>query len=181
MRNVLVSIFCPDRTGLVSAIAGRLFEIGANLGDTSFAVLGGGAEFTAICSVPDDVLPDRLRDDLAGLPELVQATVSVSPFGLAALHGPTADITHVITVSGGDRPGLVARLSEVFTQFKANIVRMEAQTIAAAGGSRYVTRFAVWIPPASRQSCLNTVANTAGELGLSCGWEETPAGSTGSP
>ena len=42
MMTVLITIFCHDRTGLVSAITGRLFEIGANLGDTSFAMLGGG-------------------------------------------------------------------------------------------------------------------------------------------
>ena len=41
MTYVLVSVFCPDRTGLIAAIAGRLFDLGANLGDTSFTVLGG--------------------------------------------------------------------------------------------------------------------------------------------
>lgn len=172
MPNVLVSVFCPDRTGLIAAITGRLFEIGANLGDTSFAVLGAGAEFTSICRIPEHLAPEALRNDLAGLDELAGATVSVSSFGLEAQHGPTAETTHVVTVSGGDRPGLIARLSEVFTEFKANIVRMEAQTIPEAGSSRYVTRFAVWIPPASIAPCLNTVANTAGELGLSCNWEE---------
>ncbi len=176
MPNVLVSLFCPDRTGLVAAITGRLFEIGANLGDTSFAVLGAGAELTAICSIPDHIPPETLRDDLSGLPELAGATITVSPFGLNALQGPTAQITHVVSVSGGDRPGLVARLSEVFTQFKANIVRMDAQTVPDAQGSRYVTRFAIWIPPASSAACLNTVANTAGELGLACHWEEFQAG-----
>ncbi len=172
MPNVLVSVFCPDRTGLVAAITGRLFEIGTNLGDTSFAVLGAGAEFTSICNIPDHIAPETLREDLAGLPELAGATVSVNRFGLDALQGPTAHITHLVSVSGGDRPGLVARLSEAFTQFKANIVRMDAQTVPQAQGSRYVTRFAIWIPPASVAACLNTVANTAEELGLTCQWEE---------
>ncbi len=173
MSNVLVSIFCPDRTGLVAAITGRLFEIGANLGDTSFAVLGGGAEFTSICRIPEHIGPAELHEDLAGLPELADATITVNNFGLTAEYGPAAQITHVVSVGGGDRPGLVARLSEVFTQFRANIVRMDAQAIPAGKGSRYVTRFAVSIPPASVTPCLNTVANTAGELGLSCSWEQS--------
>jgi len=112
-----------------------------------------------------------LRDDLAALPDLAGARIDVSPFGLDAQHGPTARITHVVSVSGGDRPGLIARLSEVFNQFKANIVRMDAQRVPVAGGSRYVTRFAVSIPDASVEACLNTVSNTAGELGLSSAWE----------
>ena len=172
MSNVLVSVFCPDRTGLVSAIAGYLFEIGANLGDTSFAVLGGGAEFSSVCLLPSHISIEALEADLTALPELAGATsVTVKPFGLDAQHGASAQITHVVTVGGGDRPGLIARLSEAFTQFRANIVRMDAQRVPVPGGSRYVTRFAVSIPPASADACLNTVANTAGELGLTCSWD----------
>ncbi len=176
MPHVLLSVFCPDRTGLISALAGRLFDLGANLGDTSFAVLGTAAEFTAICRIPAHIDAERLHDELAMLPELADARLTVSPFGLDAQGGPSARITHVVSVSGGDRPGLIARLSEVFTEFKANIVRMDAQTMPDARGSRYVTRFAVNIPPAGRDSCLNTVANTAEELGLSCQWEAAGSG-----
>lgn len=171
MPHILLSVFCPDRTGLVAAIAGRLFDLGANLGDTSFAVLGTAAEFTAICRIPPHIAAEQLQGELARMPELAGATVNVAPFGLDAQHGPSAQITHVVSVSGGDRPGLIARLSEVFTQFKANIVRMDAQSMPDGQGSRYVTRFAVNIPPNSTDSCLNTVANTAEELGLACHWE----------
>jgi glycine cleavage system transcriptional repressor len=172
MAHILLSVFCSDRTGLIATIAGRLFDLGANLGDTSFAVLGTAAEFTAICRIPPHIEAAHLREDLQAMPELAGATVTVSPFGLEAQHGPSAQITHVVSVSGGDRPGLIARLSEVFTQFKANIVRMDAQSMPDAGTSRYVTRFAVNIAPQSAEACLNTVANTAEELGLACQWEE---------
>lgn len=172
MHNVLVSVFCPDRTGLIAAVSGHLFEIGANLADTSFAVLGGAAEFTSVCAIPDDVDGVDLGASLSALPELAEATVTVRDFSLAAAHGPKASVTHQVSVSGGDRPGLIARLSEVFTQFGANIVRMDAQTVTDPEGSRYVTRFAVWLPPAGQAACLSTVANTAGELGLACVWQE---------
>ncbi len=172
MSNVLVSIFSPDRTGLVSAITGRLFELGADLGDTSFAVLGAGAEFSSVCRVPDHLSSQDLQNELAEQPELDGATITVRPFGLSAEHGPSAAITHTVTVSGGDRPGLIARLSEAFTQYGANIVRLDAQRLALAEGGRYITRFAVSVPPSSRPACLNTVANTAGELGLACSWEQ---------
>lgn len=168
MSTVLISVFCSDRTGLVAAIAGRLFEVGANLGDTSFAMLGSGAEFTSVCDIPDDLSAAAVQADLAALPELQGARVSVQNFELDARHGPLGRITHRVVVSGGDRPGLVARLSEVFGQFQANIVRMDAQRIPEQGV--YVTRFSVSIP--SRvEACLSTINNTAGELNLSCSVE----------
>ncbi len=172
MRNLLVSVFCPDRPGLVAVVAGRLFDLGANLGDASFAVLGSGAEFTAICEVPAHVDEASLQAELAGLPELADATVSVKGFGLDAGHSPMASITHVVAVGGGDRPGLIARLAELFAGFSVNIVRMDAQTLPGGGDGRYVTRFALNIPGTSVNACLAAVANTAGELGLTCSWTE---------
>jgi len=172
MRTLLVSVFCPDRPGLIAAIANRLFELGANLGDASFAVLGSGAEFTAICSVPPHVTEATLTQDLSRLPELAGAEISVKGFGLDAGHSPLASITHVVSVGGGDRPGLVATLAELFASFKVNIVRMDAQTLPDSGDGRYVTRFALNIPGNSVNACLAAVANTTGELGLTCSWTE---------
>ena len=168
----LISVLCPDRIGLVAAIASRLFDLGGNLADTTFAVLGGGAEFTAVCEFPEGVALETVEAELCGLPELKDADVTVSSFDLAPVHGPSGQITHRITVSGGDRPGLIARLCEVFVQFKANIVRLNAERIPGPGNDQYVVNMAVWIPEASARSCLATVANTAGELGLSCHWEK---------
>jgi len=169
MSSLLINIFCPDRTGLVAAITGRLFEIGINLGDTSFSMLGAGAEFTTVCEAPKGMAAIEIEEDLASLPLLKGARVSVRTFDLEANHGPAGRITHRVAVTGGDRPGLVARLSEVFGQFHANIVRMDAQQYPEQG--LYVTRFAISIPERA-DACLATVANTAGELNLACHVEE---------
>jgi glycine cleavage system transcriptional repressor len=170
MHNVLVSVFCSDRSGLVAAITGRLFDLGANLGDASFAMLGSGAEFTAICQIPPHLDAAALKGALAQLPELADAAITVKAFGLDAGHAPNAQITHVLSVGGGDRPGLIARLAELFAGFKANIVRMDAQTLPDGGHGRYITRFALYIPPSAVNSCLAAVDSTAGEMGLSCQW-----------
>ena len=69
----LVSIVSRDRVGLVSAIADHLFSAGINLRDTTFAVLGQGAEFTAICELPDGLTVGDLEAGLAPLPELAGA------------------------------------------------------------------------------------------------------------
>jgi len=42
--TVFISVMSRDRVGLVAAIAGCLFDLGGDLSDTTFAVLGGGAE-----------------------------------------------------------------------------------------------------------------------------------------
>lgn len=165
----LISVFCPDRTGLVAAITGNLFDLGANLGDTSFAVLGTGAEFTAVCELPDSVSNAEVERNLAGLADLALAKISVTPFTLQPIHGAGGTITHRITVSGGDQPGLITRLCEVFGDFKANIVRLSAERML--DGS-YGIRFSVAIPADSAKACVATIANTAEGLQLDCQVEE---------
>lgn len=170
-NNAFVSITCPDRLGLVAAISGCLFDLGGNLGDTMFAVLGGAAEFTSVVELPQGVGLEDVTAALRARPELEQAEVSVEPFVLAPVHDAQARVTHRITVSGGDRPGLVARLSEVFVEFGVNVVRLNAERIPGPAGPTYGVIIAVHIPEKAVATCLATVANTAGSLGLSCHWE----------
>jgi glycine cleavage system transcriptional repressor len=171
MKKLLVTIDCSDRTGLIAAVTGHLFDLGADLGETAFAAVAGRAEFRTECEVASDVEAAALQAELAALPVLAGASVRVESAGDA----PADHATHRIVVAGGDRPGLIARLSEAFVQYDANILRLDAGRIPGPGGARYVTRFAVKIPERSAHACLATVANTAGELGLTCHWEEASA------
>ncbi len=164
-----VSISCADQTGLIAAITGRLFDLGANLGDTSFAVLGSGAEFTTICDMPDDVGNQDLAAELASVPDLKDATISVTDFDLDPVQDQTAKITHRITVKGGDQPGLIARLSELFIEYNANIVRLSSEKTP---DGNYILRISVFIPEGSADACLSTVVNTAEGLQMTCDIEK---------
>jgi glycine cleavage system transcriptional repressor len=169
-NTAIVSILCPDEVGLIADVAGCLFDQGANLADTTFAALGGGAEFTTICELPDGIGAETIDTALRQLEKLKNADITVLPFEQATARGDM--MTHRVVISGGDRPGLVARLCEVFGEFKANIIRLNSEKIQASGEEHYVIRAAVSIPEKSEKSCMATVANTAGELGLHCNWRE---------
>jgi glycine cleavage system transcriptional repressor len=170
--TVLITLVTPDCTGLVAAVAGALFDLGASLGDTTFAVLGEAAEWSAITEIPADVSAAEVESALKTLPQTQQARITVEPFGYGATTGPTAQITHRLVLSGGDRPGLIARLAEVFEQYGVNIVRLNATRLPAGSGAQYMVRVAASIPPDVADRCLATVVNTAGELSLSCAWDK---------
>ncbi len=169
-KSLLIQIFARDEPGLVSAVSDCLFHLGLNLGDTTFAVLGTGAEFTAVVEEPVPVSIDEIRHRLSDLPEVEGAEVQVEEFDIAPVHGPSATVTHRITIRGDDQPGLVARLTEVFVDYGANIVRMNAERIPRAGGSTYVIRLAVWLPQGRASACLAAVRNTASQLQLDTEW-----------
>ena len=104
--------------------------------------------------------------------ELAAAKISVTAFGYEPVHAEQAHITHRIEITGTDSPGLIARLSEVFVQFGANIVRLNSERLPGAGDAHYMLRMAVFIPTGKAGTCLATVANTAAQLALTCRWEK---------
>lgn len=167
--DAIVKITAADKVGLVAAITGRLFDLGINIGDATFAVLGEGADFSALCTVPGTLALDRVGRDLAALPELEDATISVEPFRYGRVHSPEGRITHVVRVMGGDRPGLIARLSEAVEMFNANIVRLDTEVApGSSGADDYKIAFELWIPESRAEACLATLRNTAEEMQLSC-------------
>jgi len=172
-----ITITGKDRLGLVAELTARLFDLGGDLGDTAFAVLGTGFEFSAVIELPDSTDLDDLGRELHSLPTLKDTELRIEPFRFDPAHDETGRITHRIRISGGDQPGLIARLSEVFVGYDANVVRMNCERVPDESGQpRFITRFAVAIPRERASGCLAAIGNTAGQLEMTCTWEEAREG-----
>lgn len=171
-NTALISILCEDHPGLIADVTGRLYDLGINLGDTTFAVLGGGAEFTLVGKLPPDITIDDVEAELRAIPRLRDARLSVAPFAYRETHDRSAHITHRIEIVGDDSPGLIARLSEAFRQMGANIVRLNSESVPGPSGARFLLRMAVSVPDNKAAVCMATVANTAGQMNLTCRWQQ---------
>lgn len=173
--TVQISIRGLDQSGVVAAVADRLFDLGLNLGDTSFAVLGTGFEFNTIAEPPQGMEPEQIRKALAGLDHLSGCEVAVKEFEHGAVRQEAGLATHSVVFRGGDQPGLLARLTEVLLDFGANIVRLNADRIPGGAIDHYVTACDISIPAERAQPCLAALANTAGQLQLTCEWRDLNA------
>jgi glycine cleavage system transcriptional repressor len=173
--NYILRIAGSDSVGHVATITGYLFEIGANLADTTFAVLGTGFEFSSLIELSADVDADEIEEGLraVGLPEGVRITLMPALYAFDRLGDSV--ITHVVEFSGGDRPGLVARMSEVLGKYEANIVRMSSRRSESEEGYDYRTRFAVNIKTETYKALETALYNTAGSLRLNCSVEDVNA------
>jgi glycine cleavage system transcriptional repressor len=167
-KTYLLSVVCPDRTGLISAITGELFSLGINLADANFSILGSGAEFSAVLDAPEELDIDGMRQALSALPELEQADIEIKPYTLTQLRGESGTVTHHLSLKGDDQPGLVARITELFLDYGANIVRMDTHVVGKAGGTDYAIDLWVWVPEQRAQACIAAINNTAASLGMSC-------------
>ena len=170
-ENALITYIGPDRAGLINKITSRVFELGGDLGDVTFAALGEAAEMTLLCEMPKDLTTDKLKKDLAGLPEVQDGELKVESFQLKTMLGPSSRITHRIILSGGDRPGLVSKITKILDEFGANIVRMNAERLMGASGKQYISRFAIALREERAPACLAAIVTLAGELKLTFRYE----------
>lgn len=164
----LISIMGRDKVGVVSGVTSYLFETGANLADSAFAVLGEGFEFSCVAEFEAGATADEIENGLNELEALKDARITVSRFPFALLRGETGQITHVVEITGGDRPGLVSRVSDVLVEYGANIVRMSSRRVASGEGFDYRTRFAVNVEGGRLSALENALSNTAGSMRLDC-------------
>ncbi|WP_262696403.1 glycine cleavage system protein R [Kordiimonas aquimaris] len=170
--NFLISIIGRDNVGIVSGVSGYLFDIGANLADGSYAVLGEGFEFSCIASFHEKIDLTEVQSGLNALETLEDARITITPFSFGAARGLSAEISHVVEITGGDRPGLIARMSEVLVEYDANIVRMSSKRlIDEEGEAHYSTRFAINADQSRFEALSAALVNTAGSLRLECNIE----------
>lgn len=168
-ENYLISIVGKDNVGVISSVSSYLFDIGANLADSSYAVLGAGFEFSAIATFDAAQSTSDIVTGLSELELLTGARVEVSPFDFGTSRGDSAKISHTVEITGGDRPGLVARISEVLMDYDANIVRMSSKRhVDADGEAHYRTRFAISVAEDRSTALSSALYNTAGSLRLDC-------------
>ena len=165
-KYLRIQLACPDTSGLLASVASQLFDLGGDLGDASFSLIGEQAEFSCVAEMPDEVSEEQVARELRSLPALAEGEVRVEPFRLGRVHVSNGTATHVVRLHGVDRPGLMARLAETFGDAGANIVRMDAEQAERELGSAYKMRFEVHIPEDRVDACLASVSNTAEAMGL---------------
>lgn len=165
-KQLRIHVTCPDDRGLLAAVTGCLFELGGDLGDATFAVLGEEAALTCVCAIPDALDEETVEHALERLPALDRAEISVRRFKLGHLHAQSGHATHVVRVRGLDRPGLVARLAEGFAELGANVVRFDSEQDRRGAEGEYAMTFEVWIPEGREDAVLANAGNVAESIGL---------------
>jgi len=162
--KALLKVHSSDRVGLISLVTGHLFDRNINLGDTSFAILDKSGVFTSIIEIPSDLTEKTLSEEIESLDGLSDAIVEVKKIDPANPKTPSTEVTHHILCEGEDQPGLLARLSEVFIDYDANIVGLKSDQVQTKRGVIFSIHFSVNIPESRTNSCLAALSNTAGEL-----------------
>ncbi len=140
-RFFAIAVLGRDRPGIVAGVSGRLLELGCNVEDVITSVLSGHFVLMLICTGPADLSAEAMRSGLAGLPGDLQ--IAVWP---ASERPERPRASHVLTVYGSDRPGIVHRVASALAGLAVNISDMTCR-LSHDDGSLYALTVEVELPP----------------------------------
>lgn len=113
-----ITVLGHDRPGIIAETTRVLERLGLNLEDSSMTLLRGHFAMTLVCEGDADAV--TVEEALAGLTEDGTLTVSVREVPAEPAHGAVGS-THVLTVHGGDRPGIVSAIAAEVARAGGNI------------------------------------------------------------
>lgn len=128
-RLYAVTVVGRDRPGIVAGITRTLYEAGCNLEDVTSTILRGHFSMVMIVSAP----AGRSREDLASVLDETAAAldVSVSLNPVTDAHEGLVRPTHMVSVHGADKPGIVYRVASALAARGANITDLTSRVLGS--------------------------------------------------
>lgn len=162
MPELAVTAIGADQPGIVAAVSATLRDRGGNVEDSAMTILGGHFAIVLLVDGPDDA--PALQQALQEETERFGLTVHVSPAGEG--H-PSADPTHLLSVYGPDRTGIMAGVTAALADVGANITDLETRVLGADGDAPvYAMVVELVAGPDQHAAIESAVARACEELGV---------------
>ena len=132
-RELAVTVVGADRPGIVSGVTKVLYELGCNLADATSTILRG--QFSMMLVVGCAASRDELEQGLAAVARDLDLSVTVVDLHPGAAREPAP--THVVSVYGADRPGIVYRIADALAGAGANVTDFVSRLMDSSGEPVY--------------------------------------------
>lgn len=126
MGELAVTAIGRDRPGIIARVTGLLHEHDCNLEDSTMTILGG--QFAMMLLVRTGTDAAELEQALAAGTTDLGLVVTVRKVGEGAESPPA---THVLSVYGSDRPGIVHAVTHELAAHGVNVTDVTTRTLEA--------------------------------------------------
>ena len=139
-----VTVIGNDRPGIVAGVTKILFDLGCNLEDVSSTILRGHFSMMLVIRVPEEVDPATIEERLGPVARDLGLVVAARPVeeSLVEVTPPT----HMVSVYGADKPGIVFRVTETLSRLGINITDLLSRVIGPADKPVYALMLEVSAP-----------------------------------
>ncbi len=139
-----VSVVGVDRPGIVAAVTKVLYDHGCNLEDATSTILRGHFSMTLIVRTSPTATSDQLQKDLEAVGTDLELLLSARL--VDETSSAIAPPTHMVSVYGADRPGIVYRVASALGDLGANITDLTSRIIGEDDNPVYALMIEVQVP-----------------------------------
>ena len=161
MPELAVPAIGADRPGIVAAVAAVLNDRGANVEDSAMTILGGHFAIVMLVECEDDA--SEVQDALTAATRGFGLTVHVTE---ATGGHASAEPTHLLSVYGPDRTGILAGVTAALADADANITDLETRLLGADGDDPVYAMVIELVAPDGHDAVAATVAEACEQLGV---------------
>jgi glycine cleavage system transcriptional repressor len=159
MPLLAITVLGHDRPGIIAETTGALAGLGLNIEDSTMTLLRG--HFAMMLVTAGEADAPTVEDALAGL--TADGSLSVSVREVPAETGSPGGAAYLLSVHGGDRPGIVSSLAAEVASVGGNITDLTTRL----AGELYVLTAEVDLPEAADPDALTaSLRGVAAELGV---------------
>jgi glycine cleavage system transcriptional repressor len=159
-----ITVLGHDRPGIIAQTTRLLAELGLNLEDSTMTLLRGHFAMTLICQGPASSA--EIEKALAPLAEDGSLTVTVRVVTDQPSPGPVA-ASYVLSVHGGDRPGIVSAVTAEVARAGGNITDLTTRLAGELNLAVAEVDLPVGVDASALEAALARVADElGGEVGL---------------
>lgn len=166
MSHFALTAIGEDRPGIVSAITEPLARLGCNLEDSSSSILGGHFSVMLVLSAPGPLTAEAIEREVDRFASPLGVRVAVRPLpdpDRARAIAPT----HVLSVYGADRPGIVHAVARFLADREINITELETRLIGRSSAPVYAMLLEIAFPQGADAPALEReLEGLAGHLGV---------------
>jgi glycine cleavage system transcriptional repressor len=147
MKKAVITVIGPDRPGIIASVSETLYQQGCNIENISQTLLQSAFAGIYVVSLPPDktleALQQRINENLADQSLLVHILPHRPE---SRLYKPSSAEPFIITTSGPDQKGLVAKISRIIADHQANITNLKAVFKGGDDPNRNVMVYEVDVP-----------------------------------
>lgn len=159
MTTTAVTVIGHDRPGIIADVTAVLADLGLNLEDSTMTLLRGHFAMMLICA--GDAAPGEIEAKLA--PLAADGTLTVSARSIPSeAEAVGSGNPYLLSVHGGDRPGIVSAVTRVVAQAGGNVTDLTTRL----SGDLYVVVAEVDLPadgdPGDLRDELKRIGSTLG-------------------
>jgi glycine cleavage system transcriptional repressor len=154
MLHYALTAVGPDQPGILAALTEPLVTLRCNLEDTSATILRGCFTLMMVVGVPDDTGLETILREVRGRCDALD--IHIEARQLPQHAGPAPVSTHVLSVYGADKPGIVFKVAQVLSEHKVNMLDLDTRLVGRAGRPIYAMLLEVQLPDGLAETQLRT-------------------------